>query len=83
MRNASEGPLVIDSDGHVMEPLDLWARYLPSSLASRAPHYDGMIMMLDGVAAWIARMRAKDRDQAREHSADQRHKDDCLNHLAR
>ena len=42
-----------------------------------------VIVMLDGVAARIARMRAKDGDQARENSADQRQKDDCLDHLAR
>jgi len=37
-------------------------------------------VMLDGIAARIARMRAKDRDQARDNSADQRQKDDCLDH---
>jgi predicted TIM-barrel fold metal-dependent hydrolase len=42
-------PAVIDSDGHVMEPLDLWARHLPAAFAGRAPVYDGMIMVLDGV----------------------------------
>ena len=49
MTGSSDAPLVIDSDGHVMEPLDLWARHLPASFADRAPEYDGMIMMLDGV----------------------------------
>jgi hypothetical protein len=39
-----------------------------------------VIMMLDGVAARIARMGAEDRNQPREDSADQRQKDDCLNH---
>jgi hypothetical protein len=42
-----------------------------------------VIVMLDRVAAGIARMRAKNRDQAGENSADQRQKDDCLDHLAR
>ena len=37
-------------------------------------------VMLDRVAARIARMRAEDRDQARENRADQRQKDDCLDH---
>ncbi len=39
-----------------------------------------VVVMLDGIAARIARMRTKDRDQAREYSADQRQKDDCLDH---
>jgi hypothetical protein len=42
-----------------------------------------VVMMLDGVTAWIARMRAEYRDQPRKYRADQRQKDDCLNHLAR
>jgi hypothetical protein len=37
-------------------------------------------VMLDGIAAWIARMRTKDGDQARDDRADQRQKDDCLDH---
>src|SRR4051812_43887495 len=40
-----------------------------------------VIVMLDGIAAGIAGMRAKDRDQARENRADQGQKDDCLDHL--
>ena len=39
-----------------------------------------VVMMLDGVAARVARMRAEDRDQASEYGADQRQKDDCLDH---
>jgi len=39
-----------------------------------------VVMMLDGVTARIARMRAEDRDQSRENRADQRQKDDCLDH---
>ena len=39
-----------------------------------------VVMMLDRVAARIARMRAEDRDQAGENRADQRQKDDCLDH---
>ena len=42
-----------------------------------------VIMMFDGIAARIARMRADDRDQARKYCADQRQKDNCLDHLAR
>jgi hypothetical protein len=42
-----------------------------------------IVMMLDRVAARIARMRAKDRDQARDYRADQRQEDNCLDHLAR
>ena len=39
-----------------------------------------VIVMLDRVAARIARMRAEYRDQTREYGADQRQKDDCLDH---
>ena len=39
-----------------------------------------VVMMLDGVAARIARVRTEDRDQAGENRADQRQKDDCLDH---
>jgi hypothetical protein len=39
-----------------------------------------IVMVLDGVAARIAGVRAEDRDQPREDRADQRQKDDCLNH---
>jgi hypothetical protein len=42
-----------------------------------------VIVMLDRVAARVARMRTEDGDQAREYSADQRQKDDCLDHFAR
>ena len=39
-----------------------------------------VIVMLDRVAAGIAGMRAENRDQAGEDGAQQRQKDDCLNH---
>jgi hypothetical protein len=39
-----------------------------------------VIMMLDGIAARIARMRTEYGDQAGEYRADQRQKDDCLDH---
>jgi hypothetical protein len=39
-----------------------------------------VIVMLDGIAAWIARMRAENRDQPGDDSANQRQKDDCLDH---
>ena len=39
-----------------------------------------IVVMLDRVAARIARMRAEYRDQAREYRADQRQEDDCLDH---
>ena len=39
-----------------------------------------VVVMLDRVAARIARMRAEDRDQAGKNGAQQRQKDDCLNH---
>jgi len=42
-----------------------------------------VIVMLDHIAARVARMRTEDSDQAREYSADQRQKDDCLDHFAR
>ena len=40
-----------------------------------------VIMMLDGVAARVARMRTEHGDQPRQKRADQRQKDDCLDHL--
>jgi hypothetical protein len=40
----------------------------------------GVVMMLDGVAARIARMGTENRDQPGEKGADQRQKDDCLDH---
>ena len=49
MNDAHGAPLVIDSDGHVMEPLDSGPATCPASLRARAPQYDGMIMMLDGI----------------------------------
>ncbi len=49
-------------------------------VGSRAMRF---VMMLDLIAARVARMCAEDGDQPRENSADQRQKDDCLNHLAR
>ena len=39
-----------------------------------------VVVMLDGVPARIARMRAKDRDQPREDRAEQRQEDDGLIH---
>jgi hypothetical protein len=42
-----------------------------------------VVMMLDHITARIARMRPEHGDQPRENSADQRQKDDCLNHLPR
>ena len=39
-----------------------------------------VMMMLDGIAARIARMRTEYGDQAGEYRADQRQKDDCLDH---
>ena len=42
-----------------------------------------VIVMLDRIAARVARMRTEDSDQARENRADQRQKDDCLDHLTR
>jgi hypothetical protein len=37
-------------------------------------------MMLDGVAARVARVRAENGDQPRENGAQQRQKNDCLDH---
>ena len=42
-----------------------------------------VVVMLDRIAARVARMRTEDSDQARENRADQRQKDDCLDHFAR
>ena len=39
-----------------------------------------VVMMLDLIAARVARMRAEESDQAGENGAQQRQKDDCLNH---
>jgi hypothetical protein len=39
-----------------------------------------LAMMLDGIAARIARMRAENSDQPGDYSADQRQKHDCLDH---
>jgi hypothetical protein len=39
-----------------------------------------VIMMLDGIAARVAGMGAEYRNQPRENGAQQRQKDDCLNH---
>jgi hypothetical protein len=38
------------------------------------------VVMLDLIAARIARMRPIDRDQAGQNGAQQRQKDNCLNH---
>ena len=40
-----------------------------------------VVMMLEHITARIARMRPEYRDQPRKYSADQRQKDDCLDHL--
>ena len=42
-----------------------------------------VVGMLDRVAARVARMRPEYGDQPREYSADQRQKDDCLDHVTR
>jgi hypothetical protein len=39
-----------------------------------------VIVMLDLIAARVARMRPEQRDQAGQDGAQQRQKDDCLNH---
>jgi hypothetical protein len=38
------------------------------------------VVMIDGITAWAARMRAEDSDQTGRYRADQRQKDDCLDH---
>ena len=40
-----------------------------------------MVVMLDRVAAWIAGVRAEDRDQPRKYGAQQRQENNCLVHL--
>jgi hypothetical protein len=42
-----------------------------------------IVVMLDLVAARVARMRANDRDGSRDNGADQRQENDCLDHVAR
>jgi hypothetical protein len=39
-----------------------------------------VVVMLDRIIARIARMRPEDRDQAGQNGAQQRQKDNCLNH---
>jgi hypothetical protein len=39
-----------------------------------------LVVMLDRITARIARMRPEDRDQAGQNGAQQRQKDNCLNH---
>ena len=39
-----------------------------------------VVVMLDGVARRVAGMRAEQRDQAGQNGAQQRQKDDCLDH---
>ena len=39
-----------------------------------------VVVMLDLVAARVARMRSEQRDQAGQDGAQQRQEDDCLNH---
>ncbi len=39
-----------------------------------------VVVVLDHIAARVARMRPEDGDQAGEDGAQQRQKDDCLNH---
>jgi hypothetical protein len=41
----------------------------------------GIVVMLDLISARMARMRANDRDHARKDGADQRQKNNCLDHL--
>ena len=42
-----------------------------------------VVMMLDGVAARVARMRTENGNQACENRAQQRQKNDCLDHVTR
>ena len=42
-----------------------------------------IVVVLDLVAAGIAPMRTDDRDQPGKHRADQRQKNDCLDHVTR
>ena len=39
-----------------------------------------VVVVLDRIAARVARMRPEQRDQAGQNGAQQRQKDDCLNH---
>jgi len=38
---AREGYLILDSDLHMMEPDDLWARYLDEPYRANAPRFFG------------------------------------------
>ena len=40
---------VIDADGHVLEPVDIWDKYIDPSYRERAPR---MIVDTDGIALW-------------------------------
>jgi predicted TIM-barrel fold metal-dependent hydrolase len=49
---AEDAYAVIDADGHVREPDDLWQRYVPEALRDRAPRKvgsDGPYFVIDGV----------------------------------
>ena len=48
---------IVDADRHVLEPLDLWTRYLPSELKGRAPRNESRSTApsLEG-AAWPAEL---------------------------
>jgi hypothetical protein len=45
---------VIDADGHVLEPVDLWDRYMDPAYHNRAPA-SLSIMMAKSACAWKIR----------------------------
>ena len=68
------------STGRWFTPEAIMAMLASGASTSAAMVWTGVVMMLDGVAARIARMGAENRDQPGEKGADQRQKDDCLDH---
>lgn len=62
---------IIDSDGHVMEPVDLWQRYTPAALRDRAPRplsadvMTNAAMIIDGVQVGRQHKAYLDEDKAR------------------
>jgi len=57
MENATERPIVVDADGHVCEPADLWETRLPATMRARGPRVrwsdaDGcqQVLVEDGIA---------------------------------
>ena len=63
---ADDGPWVIDADGHVVEPLDIWDRFLPEQYRPGAPRiegFDDLIFAIEGGTNPALRGRDMDIDR--------------------